>query len=112
MTGEISTCRRIAPDDLRPGMFVAVMGVVHEVFPTGAFDAPEIRPPRAVRVVCTGCSDGEPLRIICICIPFVQLEDARGELRTLDIRQQILAELAEDFGLEAFTRPRRKCDDD
>jgi hypothetical protein len=108
MTGEINVCRRVAPEDLRPGLFVAVLSVVHEVYPPSAFEEPELRPPRPVRVVCMGCADGEPLRVVSVCVPFVQLEDARGELRTLDIRREQLGVLADDYGLEAFTRPGKR----
>lgn len=58
MSGDIEFCRRIGPEDLRPGIFVAVLSVVHEFYGSGAFDEPEIRPPRPVRVPCLDCADG------------------------------------------------------
>jgi hypothetical protein len=110
MTGEINVCRRVAPEDLRPGLFVAVLSAVHEVYPPAALEAAEFRLPRPVRVVCLGCADGEPLRVLSVCVPFVQLEDSKGELRSLDLRQQQLGVLAEEYALEAFTRPARRED--
>lgn len=101
----INACRRIPPEDLRPGMFIVILGVVHEFLVPGSFDDPAISRPRTVRFTCIGCADGEPLRILSICIPFVQLEDACGNLRTLDIRCEQIGAVAEDYALEAFTRP-------
>lgn len=50
--------------------------------------------------------------MIAVCLPFVQVETARGQLRTLDVRQHQLGLLAEDYGLEAFTRPERRREED
>ena len=100
-------CRRLHPEDLQPGTFVAVLGMVHEVYPPWSLESPDLLPPRPIRLVCMGCADGEPLRILAVCLPFVQAEDAAGELRTLDVRQHQLASVPEDYALEVFTRPSR-----
>jgi len=110
MTWKLTVCRRVAPEDLRPGLFVAVLGVVHEVFPPSALESAEFRPIRPVRVVCTGCADGTPLLVVSVCVPFVQVEDAKGELRTLDVRREQLGVVGEDYGLEAFTRPGKRVE--
>lgn len=108
MTERIEVCRRVAPEDLRPGLFVAVLSVVHEVYTPTALEMADFRPPRPVRVVCNGCASGEPLLVVSVCVPFVQVEDARGNLRTLDVRREQLGAVAEAYGLEAFTRPDKE----
>lgn len=107
MAGEMTACRRIAPEDVRPGIFIAVLSVVHEVYPPAAFEAPWTGPPRPVRITCVRCADGEPLRVVSVCLPFVQAEDAQGDLRRLDLRQHVLGRLDESYAMEAFTRPER-----
>jgi hypothetical protein len=100
MEYQLNTCRRTPPEDLRPGMFVVILGVTHELLAPGPFETPRI-----VRISCISCADGSPLRILSICLPFIQLEDADGDLRTLDIRRQSIGEVDEFYALEAFTRP-------
>jgi hypothetical protein len=105
-------CRRVPPEDLHPGMFIVVLSVMHEMLAPGSMDDPALRTPRMLRIACTSCADGEPVRVLAVCLPFVQAEDARGELRTLDIRQHQLGAVAEGYALEVFTRPGRPCEDD
>ncbi|MBX3389445.1 MAG: hypothetical protein KF691_08320 [Phycisphaeraceae bacterium] len=91
-------------------MFVATLYETHEVLPPQALDVTPGLSVRPIKVACYDCADGEPRRVLSVCLPFVQVESAEGWLSTLDVRRQSLVELSEMFGLEAFTRPRRKDD--
>lgn len=46
--------------------------------------------------------------MLSVCLPFVQVEAADGELAALDVRRHAIVALSEAYGLEAFTRPRRR----
>ncbi len=105
MTNELNIVRILRPEDIREGMFVAVLYETIEVYPPNWWDPPPGTSPRPVRLACSACADGEARRVMSICLPFVQVEDARGDLAALDVRRHALVELAEMYGLEAFTRP-------
>lgn len=109
-TNELTVVKILRPEDIRFGMFVATLFETHEMLPPQAFDVAPGQSVRPVKVACYDCADGEPRRVLWVCLPFVQVESPEGWLSTLDVRRQSLVELSEMFGLEAFTRPRRKED--
>ena len=109
MTQEITAIKRLAPEDIAPGLFIAVTAIVHEVVPPWLIGAVPGDPAPVFRIPCIGCADGDPLRVLAVCIPFVMAEDAKGNVQTLDTRQHTLARLDEMYALELFTRPDRSC---
>ncbi|MBX3378915.1 MAG: hypothetical protein KF805_02380 [Phycisphaeraceae bacterium] len=110
MMNEMTVVKVLPPEDIRAGMFVAVLYETHEVLPPKAFDVEPGQSVRPVRVACMDCADGEPRRVLTVCLPFVQVESPEGWLTSLDVRRQSVVALSEMFGLEAFTRPKRKDD--
>lgn len=105
MTQDLTTSRRLAPEDIRPGMFVAVSAKLYEIFPywlAGCTPGVSIEMIRFTGFVRT---DGSPRRVLSVCLPFVMTECAKGEVEMLDIRRDTLVQLDEMFGLELFTRP-------
>lgn len=109
MTQEITAIKRLAPEDIAPGLFIAITGKYDEVMPYWLFDSVPARGVEYLRVPSIDCADGEPLRILAVCLPFVLTEEADGRTRTLDIRQHMLASVDEMYALELFTRPDRSC---
>lgn len=105
---ELTVVRVLRAEDISAGMYVAVLSETHEVFPPVVFDVLPGQSVKPFRVMCLGCADGEAKRVLSVCLPFVQAETAAGELVSLDVRRHTLAALSEVYGLEAFTRPRRK----
>ncbi|MBL8887062.1 MAG: hypothetical protein JNK16_10395 [Phycisphaerales bacterium] len=108
MVNELTVVRVLRAEDIAAGMYVAVLSETHEVFPPVVFDVLPGQSVKPFRVTCTGCADGEAKRVLSVCLPFVQAETAAGDLVSLDVRRHTLAALSEVYGLEAFTRPRRK----
>ncbi len=105
MTKEISTSRRLAPEDIVPGLFIAITSKTHQVFPfwlIGCVPGERVEP---VSFSCMTCSDGDPLRVLATCLPFVLTENAKGWTETLDIRLCSIVQVDEMFALELFTRP-------
>lgn len=105
---ELTVVRILSAEDISVGMYVAVLSETHEVFPPSVFDVLPGQSVKPFRVSCTGCASGEARRVLSVCLPFVQVESPEGELIALDVRRHTLAALSEAYGLEAFTRPRRK----
>lgn len=110
MSENFSISRRLAPEDIRPGLFVVVLCRAHEVM-LPMCDALPSEGVRVARVVCIECADGDPRRVVAVCLPFVQVEAADGSRSVLDTRVSTLAAVSEDYALEEFTRPRRQDDD-
>lgn len=112
--------KRLAPEDVHPGRFVAVLSVVSEHIPmflesephrTGQLEPVRIRHmPRS----------SEPMEVLEVCLPFVLVKQVDGAPLTLDVRRFALAGVSARFGREAFERHKaaqkenkeKKDDDD
>lgn len=86
--------KALAPEDIRPGDFVTPLNVVAEVpsfyWRTEGWSLPAEEP---VRIRFTSPSDGLPLKVKSLCLPFVLVKQASGERLTLDLRKCQLARL-------------------
>lgn len=105
MNKEITFTRRLAPEDITPGTYIAITSRTHQIYPYWLLDAYNAHTISTVSFSCTSCSDGEPRRVLAVCLPFVLTENAKGWTETLDIRLTSLVEVDEMFALELFTRP-------
>jgi hypothetical protein len=93
----------LAPEDVRSGDFVTPLHLVAEV-PTYFWYDDRWTLPRdqLVRIRYTPGSDGLPLKVKSICLPFVLVKQASGEQRTLDLRTCHLARLDRRFAKAAW----------
>jgi hypothetical protein len=55
-----------------------------------------------VRIRFTAPSDGLPLKVKSVCLPFVLMKQASGERLTLDLRKWRLARLDRDYAKLAW----------
>ena len=112
MTREITFTRRLAPEDIVPGLYIAIAARTHEIVPLWLMGSVPGEVPEPIRISCKECGDGEPRRVLATCLPFVLTENARGYTETLDIRLCVLVQVDEMYALELFTRPDpdRNCD--
>ena len=69
MTQEITTSRRLAPEDIVPGMFIAIAVKTHEFFPYWLIGCVPGVNPELVRVTCLACAEGLPRRVMSVCLP-------------------------------------------
>jgi hypothetical protein len=109
--------RALAPEDLRPGYYVAVLYIVAEYVSCAALDEAGWRRVEPVRVQWVPWFTGHPMKVIDVCLPYVLVKDADGDYHTLDVRRQRLARVTRRFAQAAFQRVRarkkqRKKDDD
>lgn len=103
---EIDVSRPLAPEDVRPGDYIAVATEIFEHLPCHFGRAESVGPPAPLRVAWTPCDAGAPYRVSAVCLPFVLAQDADGAGRTLDVRRHRLVRLTERYGKKAFKRLR------
>ncbi len=99
------TTRRIAPEDLLPGMYVTVLREEIEacLAPSSLSDTP-VREVTVSRYTRRPWDSGAPLHVVGVCLPFVLVARPDGDHETLDVRHQSLARLTDRYGGEAFRR--------
>jgi hypothetical protein len=113
-TTPTSLARRVAPDDLRRGAYVAVLAVEYE-YPSWFWccDSGLMAPDEPVRITLRPRDEEcEPLKVVALCLPFVFVRRPTGEHRTLDIRGCQLARLDREYGREVWKRLKKKAEPD
>jgi len=91
--------KTVAPEDLRVGDFVAIL-LEDCQYPTHywVWFSPDVPEGQPVRLTFMPTDDiGVPLKVAAICLPFIAVENADGEKRSLDLRQCKLGRLTEDY---------------
>ena len=100
--------KALAPEEIRAGDFVTPLHVVAEVpsyfWCDEAWDRPRDEP---VRIRFTPTSDGLPLKVKSVCLPFVLVKHASGAKLTIDVRTCQLARLDARFGKLAWKGYRK-----
>lgn len=105
MGNEMTVARTLAPEDISVGDFVAITAVVHEVYLCSLLEK-GYGPVEPLRLTCTECSDGAPLKVLAVCIPFVLVADGQGGRRPLDIRRHRLARVGKEYARKALKKPK------
>ncbi len=92
----------IAPEDLRPGLFIAPLRVITErALRPWECDNTE-QAGRIVRHVRLPGRAPLPVRIVDVCLPFVLVQTPAGEHTLIDVRRFRLARIAPRFGRRVF----------
>jgi hypothetical protein len=94
--------KALAPEEIRPGDFVAVLHVVYEL-PSFLWcvDASTLPVHEPVRLQLVPERGGTPLEVKAVCLPFVLVRLPAGQEQTIDVRQHRLARLDRTFALAA-----------
>lgn len=95
----ITVVRRVAPEDIRPGDYIAVSTVVEShVFPmcepTGEL--------RIAKVETIPWNSGEPLCVVAVCLPFILARDSEGTRGSVDVRRSRLVRVSDAYARAAF----------
>ncbi|TVQ30602.1 MAG: hypothetical protein EA376_12125 [Phycisphaeraceae bacterium] len=94
--------RTLAPEDIRPGMYVTAMFIIDEDLPL--FDASDVRDERVRPLRWRRAPWATaPGRVVDVCLPFVLIEEPSGDPVQVDVRRTILARLSKRYGRSAFT---------
>lgn len=89
-----TAAKPLAPDDVSPGDYVAVLDEQHE-FPAVVWycDRPLAGEDDVVRVRLRPREAEGPLRVTDVCTPFVFVKNRVGKIRTVDLRAVRLARI-------------------
>jgi hypothetical protein len=100
---EATLAKALAPEEVRVGDYVTPLHVVAEVpsyfWFTEGWNLPADEP---VRIRLMSYSDGVPMKVKSICLPFVLVKQASGRGATLDLRKCQLARLDREFARRAW----------
>jgi hypothetical protein len=105
---DATLAKALAPEDIRRGDFVTPLYVIAEMpsfwWRCDGYTLPADQP---VRIRLTPSTEGAPLKVRSVCVPFVLAKTACGELRTLDLRTCQLARLNRAHGKQAWKAVRK-----
>jgi len=107
MVTKLKTIRRVAPEDLKAGQYVAVSAMLCQYVPNDR----DLKPGQvldAARVRAIPHDAGQPLRVEAVALPFVLVVDRDGDVRTLDTRRHQIVRLPKAFGAAAQKKPAKK----
>ncbi|QDT69142.1 hypothetical protein MalM25_20700 [Planctomycetes bacterium MalM25] len=107
---DATLAKTLAPEDVRPGDYVAVLDEEYECCAAAWYCDP---PPHADKVIHVRLRPREPeppLRVIDACLPFVYVQPPKGDGRTLDLRAVRLARLDRDYARRVckLLQPKKK----
>ena len=106
MAPQTFVARPIAPEDLRPGAYIAVLTELYEsVFPQSSDCGNRMSYVQRRFTMLPNRAD--PMKVVSVCLPFVLVKTAMGEITSLDTRQCTLAHLPKPYGKGAFDRMRK-----
>lgn len=102
--------RFLAPEDVRPGDFVALLDEMHEL-PSfwWCLDSALQAGDRLVRLRMLPTNESLPLRVKSICLPFVLTKEPSGQSRTLDLRRCHIARLDRTFATTAWKAYKKRA---
>lgn len=107
MDSESLTSRPLAPEDIRPDDYVAVLSCVAEYLPLFCIEDVQWMKVEPVRVAWMPPHGLQPMRVIDVCLPFILVRTIDGSHATLDVRRWRLARVSRRFGKKVFKRLTR-----
>ena len=95
--------RALAPEDVRPGDYIAPLQVVveHTRLP---WECSSASPANELVRTLQLPGGTTPVLVLAVCLPFVLVQTAKGKHCTLDVRRYRLARVAETFGQRVFAQ--------
>lgn len=94
--------RSLAPEDIEPGRYVAVLTAIREHFSGLYSDELQWKEPRRVLLRWLPDDDEHVMRVVSVCLPFVLVRTPEKKTRLIDTRQYELAEIPAAAGRAAF----------
>lgn len=107
MSHKTYIARTLAPEDIRPGAYVAVLHVVDEFLPHPLFlDDVKWKSAAPIRVRWLPSDASTPMKVKAVCLPFVFARTPDGKHHSLDVRRHELAAVPEAYAREVFRADR------
>ncbi|MCP3902870.1 MAG: hypothetical protein GY715_04465 [Planctomycetes bacterium] len=107
-TLDSTLARVLRPEDVRPGIYVAVLYRIIEFLPTSCLEDHRLGVPQPVRLRWLPWDGGAPLKVKDVCLPFVLVRPPKGRRQVLDVRRVELARLDSGFARRATAELRRR----
>lgn len=85
----------VAGEDVHCGDFITLHSATFEV-PSYMWDQAMLPPGELVRLRMIPSEAGVPLKVFGVCLPFIYAKDAKGEIKTLDLRREQVVRLDAD----------------
>lgn len=93
--------RALAPEEIRPGSYVAVLHYVCQWLPCASLEDPLQRRTEPFRIAFVPFKRPVPLKVIDVCVPFVLVKRPDRTERVIDVRRYRLAGLDTRFARRA-----------
>ena len=101
--------RVLAPEDVRPGDYVAVLDELYEIPSYWWCEDAALHPrDELVRIRLMPTQDNAPHKVKSVCLPFVLTKRPTGERCTLDVRRCRLARLDKRYAAMAWKAYKKK----
>lgn len=100
---EVTLAKALAPEEIRTGDFVTPLYVVAQApsywWCAESWNLPLEEP---IRIRFVPATDGMPMKVCSVCVPFVLVKTATGERKMLDLRTYQLARLSRPHAKRAW----------
>jgi hypothetical protein len=94
----ITLAKSVAPEDLVRGEYVAILNETYEyVSFLWNCDSTVLPPNIPIKIQWQSQSEGMPMKIVDICLPFIFIKEPNGTHRSLDMRKYQLVRLDESY---------------
>jgi hypothetical protein len=98
-----TSSRKLAPEDVRKGDYIAVTDMILEL-PALTCDGNWRDDGKLARFSFMAWTSGQPMKVVGVCLPFVLVRHADGRHDTVDLRRWTVARLSKRFGKAALKR--------
>lgn len=104
----LTLATRLAPEDIRPKDFVAVLNQVYEL-PSFLWSCSGtiLSNDEPVRLCLMSRDPGKPFKVRAVCLPFVYAVDSGGKQVAFDVRQHQLVRLDSKIGRKVWKKMRK-----
>lgn len=104
----LTLATRLAPEDIRPKDFVAVLNQVYEL-PSFLWSCSStlLSNDEPVRLCLMSRDPGKPFKVRAVCLPFVYAVDSGGKQVAFDVRQHQLVRLDFKIGKKVWKKMRQ-----
>lgn len=107
---DTTLAKPLAPEDVRPGDFVAVLDEEYQWPASAWYCDPPAHADKVIYVRLRPREVSAPLEVIDACLPFVFVKPPKGNGQTLDLRAVRLARLNRDYARRVWASlaPKKK----
>lgn len=107
MVNEIKVARSLAPEDIKPGIYVMHLATYCEY---ARWPCEPDATVQVTKVRWTPENGQRPGRVVAVCLPFVLIENEKGDTTMCDTRRMSLARVKRSFAELVWARARQSAE--